>query len=128
MKWNLSTVLFWVFLFALVFNGVSSVYSEQADITKAELMTLLDEREYFKEELANFKESFNLLDQKYMELDKKYQDSENELHKLKIESSLRIDSLTILKKEISLNYWKGFLTGSLAGFGAGTYAGIKIAF
>ena len=126
---NKCYIILLVFVPVLLFSfsyGISA--EEKADITKAELMTLLDEREYFKEELANFKESFNLLDQKYMDLDKRYETSQLELHKLKIESSLRIDSLTILRKEISLNYWKGFLTGSLAGFGAGTYAGIKIAY
>lgn len=130
MRCNLSMVLFWVFLFVLVFSGVSNAFSEQADITKTELATLLNEREYLKIELKDFKEKYNQLDQKYLDLEHKYQTLELESHRLKIESDLRTDSLMILKKETNFNFWKGFLSGSVAGFGlgfgTGNFTGIKI--
>ena len=118
-------------LFLVLFLLLQSVFlfgqsDEKADITKAELMTLLDESEYLKNELKDLKQNYETLDQKYLTLDGKYETLELDLHKLKIESSLRTDSLTTLKKETALNFWKGFLSGFGVGFGTGGYAGLSI--
>lgn len=123
-----------------VFVFQYSLYSEEmAQITKSELKTLLDERTTLTNELKSFKESYNQLDQKYqdlnqkfLQLDQKYQTLELESHKMKIESDLRIASLTSLQKKMISDYWEGFLIGNLTGFGigfsTGGYLGVKLQF
>ena len=120
---GLSLVLFVVLLF--VFPLLLSA-EEMAVISRAELETLLNEREFLKSELKDYKEKFEQIDQKYLDLDLKYQTLGNELHRLKIESEIRIASLSDLKKTMIFNFWKGFLSGFGFGFGTGGYAGIKI--
>ena len=128
MKWvGLSSVLFPVLLAVFLFSISSPVYSEEkADITKSELMTLLNEREFLKTELSNLSENYKMLDLKYLTLEEKYKTLELDLQKLKIESVLRMDSLTTLKKEIAWNDVKWLLAGFGLGFAGGNYTGIKI--
>ena len=132
MKWNLSTVLFWVLFLAFLFIGLSPVYSEII-LTDEEWTTLLTERENFKTALTtqetNFQEILNQLEIEHQndltKLENKY---DQKIALLKIQSEVRTASLIRLKKETALNYWKGFLTGSLSGLGIGTYLGLKIAY
>ena len=120
---GLSLVLFVVLLF--VFPLLLSA-EEMAVISRAELETLLNEREFLKNELKDYKEKFEQIDQKFQALDLKYQASENELHRLKIESEIRIASLRDLKKTTTWNNIKWFLAGLGIGFAGGEAVGIKI--
>ena len=121
MKWKL---LFLVCVLVLLPVFLFSQSSEKADITKAELTTLLTERENSKKasiaQEANFQKILNQLEAEHQndltKLENKY---DQKIALLEIESDLRMDSLTILKKETAFNYWKGFLSGSIAGFGLG---------
>ena len=124
MKWaGLFLVLFAALLFV---SPLSLSADEMADITKAELKTLLDERKFLIDELQDFKESYNTLDQKYQALNLKYQTLENESHRLKIESDLRIASLSDLKQTTGWNNVKWFIAGLGVGFASGEYVGIQI--
>ena len=120
---GLFLVLFVVLLF--VFPLLLSA-EEMAVISRAELETLLNEREFLKSELKDYKEKFEQIDQKFQVLDLKYQASENELHRLKIESEIRIASLSDLKKTTTWNNIKWFLAGIGLGFAGGEAVGIKI--
>ena len=120
---GLSLVLFAVLLF--VFPLLLSA-EEMAVISRAELETLLNEREFLKSELKDYKEKFEQIDQKYLELDLKYQTLEDESHRLKIESEIRIASLSDLKKTTTWNNIKWFFAGLGIGFAGGEAVGIKI--
>ena len=120
---GLSLVLFAVLLF--VFPLLLSA-EEMAVISRAELETLLNEREFLKNELKDYKEKFEQQDQKYLELDLKYQTLGDELHRLKIESEIRIASLSDLKKTTTWNNIKWFFAGLGIGFAGGEAVGIKI--
>lgn len=120
---GLSLVLFVVLLF--VFPLLLSA-EEMAVISRAELETLLNEREFLKNELKDYKEKFEQQDQKYLDLGLKYQTLEDELHRLKIESDLRIASLNDLKKTTTWNNIKWFFAGLGIGFAGGEAVGIKI--
>ena len=120
---GLFLVLFVVLLF--VFPLLLSA-EEMAVISRAELETLLNEREFLKSELKDYKEKFEQQDRKYLDLGLKYQTLENELHRLKIESEIRIASLSDLKKTTTWNNIKWFLAGLGIGFAGGEAVGIRI--
>ena len=123
MRWaGLSLVLF-LLLQSVFLSGQSN---EKADITKAELMTILNEREFLISELKDFKENYSLLDLRYQALDQKYQDLENESHRQKIESNLRIASLNELKRTTIWDNVKWFIAGLGVGFAGGEAVGIRI--
>ena len=117
MKWP---CLFLVLFVALLFVSPCFIYSEEmAVITRGELETLLNEREFLKAELQDYKTKFQDLDGKYLTI-------KTELHRLKIESELRIASLNDLKKTTTWNNIKSFIAGLGVGFAGGEAVGIKI--
>ena len=117
-------VLFVAFFSASFFIGLSPVYSEEMGIiTKADLKVLWEENKAFREELP-------IIKQQLKESKAATETVKEELVVLKIESSLREAWLTEYKSKMVSDYWKGFLSGSLAGLGigfsGGNYTGFQL--
>ena len=124
MKWYLFMVLFVVLFSASLFIGLSPVYSEEMGIiTKADLKVLWEENKAFREELPIIKKQLK-------ESKAETTTVKEELVVLKIESSLREAWLIEYKSKTVSDFWKGFLSGSLFGFGigfsGGNYTGFKL--
>ncbi len=122
--------------FLVLFLLLQSVFlpgqsNEKADITKAELMIILEEnsdlKESSKKQETNFQTILNQLEADHQNdltmLEMKY---DQKIKLLEIESDLRTASLTTLKKEMIWNNVKWFIAGLGFGFGTGNYTGIKI--
>lgn len=89
---------------------------EAADITKAELRILLEERQTIKNELATLKAESVTREQRLTELKAENETIKLELARLRLESQIRIDLLTTLKKETTWNNVKWFFSGLLGGY------------
>lgn len=129
MRWS---ILYLVLVVVLLFAFSPLAFTEVI-LTDEEWTTLLTERESFKIALTtqetNFQETLEQLEIEHQndltKLENKY---DQKIALLKIESEVRTASLTELKKETTLNYWKGFLSGLGVGGATGLYAGIKLSF
>ena len=131
MKWaGLSSALFVVLLFVFSFLISSPVYSDVI-LTDEEWTELLNERQNFKTTLtaqsADFQKKLDQLEIDHQndltELENKY---DQEIALLRIQSEVRIESLTTLKRETTWNNIKSFLAGLGVGFAGGEAVGIKI--
>ena len=127
---GISLALVVALLFVFFFLISSPVYSEKV-LTDEEWTHFLNERESFKDRLKTQDENYlKTLDQ----LEKEHQNDLTQLENkynqklalLRIESEIRTDSLTKLKKETAWNNVKWFLAGLGVGFAGGEAVGIKI--
>ena len=131
MKWaGLSSALFVVLLFVFSFLISSPVYSDVI-LTDEEWTELLNERQNFKTTLtaqnADFQKKLDQLEIDHQndltELENKY---DQEIALLRIQSEVRMESLTTLKRETTWNNIKSFLAGFGFGFGTGNYTGFRL--